>query len=652
MPSDAEIREELHRVVESARFASAGRLPLLLRHIVEVALAGEGERLKESVLGIEFFQRGNDFDPRLDPIVRVEARRLRARLEEYYSGGGANHSIHIEIPRGAYLPVFRDVVSTPRPVSEAPAIGIGNEAPETERDIERDVERRNETSAALQPPSPLAGPVVTVKRSRIWLYVAAASLLAIAAIWFWSRKQEADTRQSQTVAVLPFANLTGDAANDYVGDGMTEELIDALSRLKGLQVTSRGVAFQYKGKSMDPRELGRLLNVHNILEGSVRQARARIRVTARLVDASGGFQIWSGSFDRQSKDIFDLQREIAESIAGALRVPLGVRGQSVLSPRYTSNMEVYDLFLKARALANIYTEGSILRAVDLLNEAVRLDPGYAPAHASLANLYTLLVYYRVTPAEETWARALAEARRAIQIDPNLAEAHSALGFVEGWHQHEWAAADREFQRALALNPDSADTHLFRAVSCLLPQARFDEALAEFERARELDPGNVVTTYTYAFALIAAGRNRQAVEQYKRALDLKSDFADIWWDYGMALAYDGQSKESMAAFARSGQLRHRTNWQPGPCELALNGRPAEALVAARQAMTTGTADRDRAIDFARSAAVTGLKDDAFRYFEKAMAENEPQVVWLKADPRFKALRGDPRYDQLLKRLNLN
>jgi TolB-like protein/Tfp pilus assembly protein PilF len=452
--------------------------------------------------------------------------------------------------------------------------------------------------------------------------------------------------------VLPFANLTGDAANDYLGDGMTEELIDALSRLKGLQVTSRGVAFQYKGKSMDPRELGRVLNVHDVLEGSVRQAGARIRVTARLVDTSGGFQIWSGSFDRQSKDIFDLQREIAESIAGALRVPLGVRGQSVLSPRYTSNMEVYDLYLKARALANVYTEGSILHAVDLLNEAVRLDPGYAPAHASLANLYTLLAYYRLTPGEETWNRALAEARKAIQIDANLAEAHSALGFIEGWHQREWAEAEREFQRALALNPDSADVHLFRAVGSLLPQARFEETIAEFERARELDPGNIITAYTYGFALLCAGRIQQAVDQYKRALELKSDFADIWWDYGMALAYNGQSRESMAAYARCAQLRHRTNWKPGACELALNRRSAEGLAAARKAIVTGVADRDRAIDFARTAAVNGLKDDAFRYFEKAMTENEPQVVWLKADPRFKSLRGDPRYDRLLKRLNLN
>jgi TolB-like protein/tetratricopeptide (TPR) repeat protein len=645
VPSDAEVREELQRIVASARFVTAGRLPQFLRHVVEVALAGDVERLKESVLGIEFFKRGNDFDPRLDPIVRVEARRLRARLEEYYSGEGASHSVHIEIPRGAYVPVFRQADPDSDPASQAVAAESEDESGE--------VDQPNGTAAVGAPSSPAStGQVVTVKRSPIWLYVAAASLFAVAAIWFWSRKPWADSGQSRTVAVLPFANLTGDAANDYLGDGMTEELIDALSRLRGLQVTSRGVAFQYKGKSMDPRELGRQLNVHDVLEGSVRQAGARIRVTARLVDTSGGFQIWSGSFDRQSKDIFDLQREIAESIAGALRVPLGVGGQSVLSPRYTSNIQVYDLYLKARALANVYSEGALLHAVDLLNEAVRLDAGYAPAHASLANLYTLLAYYRVTPAEETWGRALTEARQAIQIDANLAEAHSALGFVEGWHQREWVDADREFQRALALNPDSADAHLFRAVGCLLPQARFDEALAEFERARELDPGNIVTTYTYAFALTAAGRNRQAVDQYKRALELKSDFADMWWDYGMALAYNGQSRESMAAFGRSAQLRHRANWQPGACELALNGRAAEALASARREIAAGIADRERAIDFARCAAVTGLKDDAFRYFEKALTENEPQVVWLKADPRFRALRGDRRYDLLLKRLNLN
>ncbi len=645
MPTPLEVREELEKIVASPRFAAAGRLPLFLRHVVEATLSGQSERLKESVLGIEFFRRGNDFDPRLDPIVRVEARRLRARLEEYYSGDGASHSVQIEIPRGAYVPVFQDSVPAPPPVDPLPVAALKADNPEAAKTAEE--------AAPFSIPGAASGVSgVTVKRSRIWLYVAGLSLLAVVAAAFWSWKRWPAPAGTHTIAVLPFANLTGDAGNDYVGDGMTEELIDALSRLKGLQVTSRGVAFQYKGKSMDPRELGRLLNVHDVLEGSVRQAGERIRVTARLVDAAGGFQIWSGSFDRQSKDIFDLQREIAESIAGALRVPLGVRGQSTFSPRYTSNMEVYDLYLKSRALMNVYTEGSMLHAVDLLNEAVRLDSGYAPAHASLANLYTLLAYYRAAPSEETWGRALAEANRALQIDANLSEAHSALGFVQGWRQHEWAAAEREFQRALALNPDSADAHLLHAVGCLLPQARFDEAIAEFERARDLDPGNVITSYTYGFALLTAGRFQQAVDQYKMALDMKSDFADMWWDYGMALAYNGQPKESMAAFGRSGQLRHRGNWKPGACELALNGRSAEALTAARQEIATGIADREHAIDFSRCAALTGLKDEAFHYIEKATAEKEPQVVWLKADPRFKSLRGDPRYDQLLKGLNLN
>ena len=615
--------EELDRIIASPRFANAGRLPLLLRHLVEATLAGQAERLKESVLGIEFFQRGNDFDPRLDPIVRVEARRLRSRLEEYYSGEGAGHAIQIEIPRGAYLPVFR--------VAASPTSELTDPPPQEQ---------------VSEPP------VVTGKRAREWIYVAAASVLAVVALWLWTWKPWVRPPAIHTIAVLPLANLTGDPANDYVGDGLTEELIDSLSRLQGIQVTSRGVAFQYKGKSMDPREIGRLLNVHDVLEGSVRQAGARIRVTARLVDATGGFQIWSGSFDRQSKDIFDLQREIAEAIAGALRVPLGVRGQSALSPRYTSNIEVYDLYLKSRALTNVYTEGSLLHAVDLLNEAIRLDAGYAPAHASLANLYTLLAYYRSMPSLDAWNRAMTEAQRAIEIDANLSEAHSALGFVLGWRQRDWAGSEREFQRALSLNPDSADAHLLRAVGCLLPQARFDEALPEFERARELDPGNVVAAYTYAFALLAAGRMPQAVEQYKRSLDLKSDFSDMWWDYGMALAYSGKPAESMAAFARCAQLRHRDNWKPGACELALNGRTAEALADARDALATGRTDRERPIDVARSLAVSGMKDDAFRYFEKAMSDNEPQVVWLKADPRFKSLRGDPRYAELLKRLNLN
>jgi len=192
-----------------------------------------------------------------------------------YSGEGASHPVRIEIPRGAYIPVFRESDAAAVQAGSAPDMDPGKEGAPPERQI---VSEDGQTAAA--PTS--SETVITVRRSRIWLGVAVLSLLVVAATWFWSRKQQADPGQSHTVAVLPFVNLTGDAANDYLGDGMTEELIDALSRLKGLQVTSRGVAFQYKGKSMDPRELGRLLNVHDVLEGSVRQAGARIRVTAGL----------------------------------------------------------------------------------------------------------------------------------------------------------------------------------------------------------------------------------------------------------------------------------------------------------------------------------------------------------------------------------
>jgi serine/threonine-protein kinase len=283
--SDA-IRAELARVVGSPGFVSAGRLAPFLTFVVERALAGEPA--KESVVGVEVFGRPADYDPRLDPIVRVEARRLRSRLAEYYAGPGAGDPLVIELPKGAYTPTFKTRTEV------APA----------------------ETAV------PLPGAAVGWARRWPWALAAAVALglVILGAVWATRRTP----LSPPSVAVLPFVNLSHEASNDYFSEGLTEEIIDRLARVRGLRVVARSSSFRFKGSAQDLREVGRALDATAVVEGSVRRAGDRLRVTAQLVNAADGFHLWSQSYARKASDVFAIQDEVARAIANALRVELRV----------------------------------------------------------------------------------------------------------------------------------------------------------------------------------------------------------------------------------------------------------------------------------------------------------------------------------------
>lgn len=609
-PTTEQVRAELERVLAAPGFREAGRLTPFLRHLVERALEGETAGLKESVLGVEVFQRAADYDPRTDPIVRVEARRLRARLEEYYQGEGAANTVRLTLPKGGYVPVFQVVEQGPG--------------------------RGGETVFRMKKAALLAGVLVPML----------AVGLLIVARWGGTPGPPEVT----AVAVLPFRSLNAEPANDYFAEGMTEELIDRLGRLPELSVAARGLTAGYRGDNVDPRAAARALGVSVVVEGSVRRQQDRLRVSARLVDAATGSALWTEVYDRPAGDVFAIQDEIAASVANALRVRVKPPVAPVPS-RYTANLEAYQSYLKARQQANRYSAEGLEQAVRHYREALAVQTDYAPALAGLSQVYALAFYYNALPPGVDPAEPRRLAERAIAIDPALAEAHAALGMVLGVGEFKWKEAEVAARRAIDLDPRSALAHGLFAAAVLMPQRRFPEALASFRRALEIEPQLSFLNYTYAFALLASGDTTAAIEQYRRTLSLQSVHPDMEWDYGMALGFAGRHAEAAEAFARADRLRGDAPGRPFGIAALLAGDRAQALLDAPRVDRAAREGRTSRMEAARLWAMLGETSRALEWLERACAAGETQTVWIRADPRLRSLQDDPRLHALASKLGL-
>ncbi len=614
-PSSEQVLAALGRIVESKGFVEAGRLPGFLRHLVETALRGEAERLKESVLGVEAFQREAGFDPRTDPIVRVEARRLRSRLEEYYAGAGAGDEVRILLPKGGYVPVFE---------WKTKAAGSG---------------------AASEEISPMP---------RGWRLAAIIAGLAVVGIGlgYWQSRSMRNLRQAPaaTVAVLPFENVGGDPENDYFSEGLTEEIIDRLARVPGLKVVSRSLMAQFRGRNTDLEEVETKVGASVVVEGSVRRQGERLRVVARLAKVSDGASLWSQTYERKLKDVFAIQDEIAQSVANALRVQVRGGDQPLLS-RTTQSLEAYNLYLRGRQQTNMHSEEGMRRAIVYYEEALKLDPDYAPALASLSMGYSLAGYYRLVPEHEAWSKGRAAAERAIALDPLLADAHTSLGLSLAFHDWKWRESEAEFRKAIEVDDSSALAHGLYATALLLPEKRLGEAESEFRKALDLDPVLSFVNFTYGFALLADGRYEDAVKQYQRALETRGLHPDVYWDYGMALGLAGRQKEARQAMIRARKERGARSLEPRGLEALFSGDEARARADAPMVEQDAAEGREDYMDAARLWAMLGEKERALHCLERSVERREPQAVWVKADPRLKSLLGDPRHAALVAKVGL-
>jgi serine/threonine protein kinase/Tfp pilus assembly protein PilF len=455
-----------------------------------------------------------------------------------------------------------------------------------------------------------------------------------------------------SIAVLPFANMSPDPDNEYFSDGISEEIINALTQIEGLHVAARTSSFSFKGKSVEVGDIAKRLSVRHVLEGSVRKAGDRVRVTAQLVDASNGYQLWSERYDRQLADIFDVQDEIAHTIVRRLKVALAAGATSRLVKATTSNMEAYQHYLKGRAM--LYRRGPWnARALESFQRAVGLDSGYAQAWAGVADAYTVLCYSGDRRPGDTMPAALDAATRATVGDPGSAEAHNALAIAALLWERDLKKAEREFLEALALSPQYMQARCWYGLFFLQWGAgRLGEGLTEAWRAFEADPLSSYATMVLSLALVTVGRFEDALLQARAAVQHDPESFVAQWELGCAYHWNGQDTEAIAVleplWAQSGH-----NWvaiglvptyaNAGTRELAR--RIYDALLARREpeyvppfvlaVCASALGDHEAAIAFCEAAIVAC--DMLFAVFHR----------WL---PDFEPVRTDPRFADLLARFN--
>lgn len=460
--------------------------------------------------------------------------------------------------------------------------------------------------------------------------------------------------KNASIAVLPFANSSTDAEYDYFADGLADEIIHTLSRVTGVHVAARTSAFSFKGKQVDIREIARQLSVEFVLEGSVRKSDCRVRITAHLVDAAGGHQLWSERYEREieSDDLFDIQDEITASVVNALRLKLpGAQAGSFKRPGHVS-AKAHELCLKGRFHLFQMTEPGIQTGIRHFEKSIEVDPGYAPAHVGLAHAYRMFGLSLEKPSNEVGSKSKTAALQAIAIDGTLAEAYAVLAFTTFWYEWEWRLAERHFKRALELNPDSADIYwMYAHVPSNL--GRHSEAMALMVRARELDPLSGLIHAMEGQVLLHAGELDGATARLEEAIDLdpRSRVAHLF--ASNAYVALGRFEDAIEEARISHSLcpinsSARTNEAYAHAKA---GRPSEAREILTNLTDLATTRYVSASNIALVYNVLGRTGETFTWLERALKERDPWLAFLGVDPKWKNLRDDPRYQALLARLNL-
>ncbi len=462
--------------------------------------------------------------------------------------------------------------------------------------------------------------------------------------------------EQASIVVLPFENLSADKENEYFSDGLAEDIIDALTRVPGLRVMARTSSFAFRGKEADVREIGARLNVEHVLEGSVRRAGNRIRVTAQLVKASDGYHLWSQRFDREMTDVFAIQDEISQTIVEKLRVRLAA--DLPLIKRYTENLAAYDLCLKARYNLLKMTPEGREAGRRYCEQAIVLDPNYALAYVMLAESYFWSAFWGSMYPQEAFFRAKSAALEALKLDDTIADAHSALGTVLGSGEFDWQGAEREFRRALELSPSSAavryDYAWCYAMWFLYPLGRVEQALTEMRRALELDPLDPFYNTLVGYLFNVTRRFKPAIAHLQHAIELDPAFFFSHWFLSVTYAHSGQFDEAIPAAERANKLSEGNALTMGTLGSYYGraGRTAEA----RQILEE-LAERRRLTYVPASAlawAYTGVGelDKSLEWIAKGIDERDPLLVTaIKTAPTYDRLRSHPAFPALLRKMNL-
>jgi TolB-like protein/Tfp pilus assembly protein PilF len=457
----------------------------------------------------------------------------------------------------------------------------------------------------------------------------------------------------ESIAVMPFVNESGNTDVEYLSDGMTETLINSLSQIPNLSVKARSSVFRYKGKEIDPKKIASELNVQAILLGRVVQRGEQLTLSLELIDAQTENTLWGTKYERKSSDLVALQREMARDVSSKLKTRFSGADEARVTKNYTANPEAYQLYLRGRYHYAKLTKEDMQRGVEYFQQAIKLDPNFAMAYVGIADSYNAIPSFNYLSPREAIPQAKTASLRALEIDPTLAEAHTALATSITEYDWDWEKAEREFKRALELNPNAASTHFLYGLIYLLPMGRTAEAIGEIQRSVELEPLNVDMGANLAAAYMYARQNERALEQARKTYDLEPNFVGgrIW----LATVYDANGMYGQAIELCEKSLRSDP---ASPPFLTLAGY-AYANAGQRQ-KAEEIIKRWKEISktqyvshywIAPIYAALGERDHAFEELEKAYLERDYFMPRLKIDPFMDALRDDPRFKEMLKRLNL-
>jgi serine/threonine-protein kinase len=580
------VRQQVEKILAHGLFMRSERMGRFLRLAVERSLQGRAADLKEYLIGVEVFDRRETYDPRLDPIVRVEARRLRAKLKAYYEGDGRGDPVIIEFISGSYAPQIRVVEARPEPADRADPAGS-------------------------------AEPGVI------------------------------------TVAVLPFTDLSPQPGHEYFSDGLTEELIHALTKVPAMRVVAWNTAAQLRGRQEDIGAIRDRLKAGTVLTGSVRIAGSSLRVRAQLIDTRTGVYLWSETFDRAMQDVFAIQEEIALAIVRTLRVQLAGSPEGAPLARSRSSISSYDYYLKGRYHWHKRTPEDLARSVQFFESAVSADPNSAPAHAGLADAYTVMVDYGLMSPAQGMPLAKVAAGRAVELDPGLAEAYTSLASIRFVYDREWEDAERLYLRAIALNPGYATAHHWYGVDFCANLGRFDQAAAELEIAGQLDPLSAIIREGSAFLHLLRRDYDAAVRAYHELAEFAPSFYKAYTSLGRTYAQQGKYLDAIAMLEKGRTMAGNIPNILGAMGqvYALAGEPGRA----RDMIGKLTELAQRTYVPASVYAVVylglGEHERALDCLERGCEQRDTPLTALKVHPIYDPLRAHPRFQNLLKRLRL-
>lgn len=500
--------------------------------------------------------------------------------------------------------------------------------------------------------APGVSPSAVPRKFRVRAYGAVGAVILLGAALLLYLRGFRD-QAIDSLAVLPFVNVGADPDTEYLSDGITENLINSLSQLPRLRVVPRSTVFRYKGRDVDLQSVRRELHVRAVLTGRVVQRGDSLNIQSELVDVAADSQLWGRQFDRKFSDIIDVQEEIAKEVSEKLGLRPTDEEQKRLTRRYTENPEAHQLYLKGRYLWNRRTGKTLLRAAQYFQQAIEKDPGYALAWAGLGDCYVVYGFYDVMSNREAIPQAKEAALKALEIDDGLAEAHAVLAFAKRYDwDWDWPGTEKGFKRALELNPNYPTGHHWYGTT-LWAMGRLDEGLTEVKRAQDLDPLSLIINADVARGFYFSRRYDQAEEQLRKTLEMDPGFPVAHWYLGMVYEQTGRYEEAIAEFQEFQNLSGDQPTAAGALghAYAASGKRGEAQEVLLKLEDLSKSRYVAPFDVAAVYIGLGDEDRSLEWLEKAYEARSSWIIWVNVDPRFDNIRGDSRYQALLRRMRL-